>query len=153
MDTTTKNPLGVRIIELPKCQMATSKGHTLEAFDQWWTAIDRQRVDKFFPRDFMYFDKAANELVWLYALPADADTGQFTLVDFAGGLYAAAISKDQDNVDGEAVFAGIKQWIADNTDFRDAESDGRPTLFHITTSDAAFAKLKYRQLDIYLPIE
>ena len=53
----------------------------------------------------------------------------------------------------EAVFAGIKQWIADNTDFRDAESEARPTLFHITTSDAAFAKLKYRQLDIYLPIE
>lgn len=153
MTTATKTALGIRIIELPKCRMATSKGHTLETFDQWWTEVDRQRVDKFFPRDFMYFDKAAKELVWWYALPHGMDSGKFGQIDFDGGLYAVAISKDQDDVDGEAVFAGIKAWVDNDTEFQFAESDTRPVLFHITTSDKAFAKLKYRQMDIYVPIE
>lgn len=135
--------------------MATSQHHSLEEFDQWWTALDQQRLDRFFPRDFMYFDKAANELVWLYAMPPSiaSTNGTFDTLDFAGGLYAVAISKDQDDADGEAVLAGIKEWVLSNTLFKDAESTARPVLFHVTTSDAAFAKLNYRQLDIYLPIE
>lgn len=35
---------------------------------------------------------------WLYALPPEAlDACPFQLVDFAGGLYAAAVSVDQDD--------------------------------------------------------
>ena len=153
MNPLAKNPLGIRIVELPKCRMATSKPYSLEEFDKWWMQVDRRRTDQFFPRDFMYYDKTANELIWLYPLLPGTDAGKFGSVDFAGGLYAAAISKDRDDVDGEAVLAGIKQWVSTATSFRDAESEVRPVLFHVTTSDAAFAKLKYRQLDIYLPIE
>jgi len=32
------------------------------------------------------------------------------------------------------------------------EGPGRPHLFHVITSDSAFARMKYRQLDIYVPV-
>jgi len=131
MNTSANNLFGVRVIELPACKMATSKGHDLAEFDQWWSSVDKTRVDKFFPRDFMYFDKPASELVWLYALPAGTTASQYDVVDFAGGLYAAAISKDND----------------------DEEGDARPVLFHVITSNGTFEKMKYRQLDIYLPVK
>lgn len=145
--------LGVRIVELPACRMATSKGHDLGAFDQWWSAVDKTRADKFFPRDFMYYDRQAGELVWLYALPAGVNAGVYDVIDFAGGLYAAAISKDEDDIDGERVMIGLKEWVKNTSYFADAESDARPTLFHVVTPNAAFAKMGYRQLDIYLPVK
>jgi hypothetical protein len=153
METNPLNNFGVRIIELPACRMATSKGHDLGEFDQWWSAVDKTRVDKFFPRDFMYFDKPAGELVWLYALPEGANSGKYNVVDFAGGPYAAAISRDSDDVDGERVLNGIKEWVKATGCFADDESDARPVLFHVITSNLAFEKLGYRQLDIYLPVK
>jgi hypothetical protein len=153
METQPVNNLGIRIIELPACRMATSKGHDLGAFDQWWSALDNTRSDKFFPRDFMYFDKQAGELVWLYALPEGANSGPYRVVDFAGGLYAAAISRDGDDADGERVMNAIKEWVKAAGCFADDESDTRPVLFHVITSDRAFEKMKFRQLDIYLPVK
>lgn len=153
METKTVNNLGIRIVELPACRMATSKGHNLGEFDQWWSAVDKTRSDKFFPRDFMYYDKGAGELVWLYALPEGANSGKYNSVDFAGGLYAAAISRDGDDVDGERVLNGIKAWVKDAGVFTDDESDMRPVLFHVITPNPAFEKLGYRQLDIYLPVK
>lgn len=153
METQTINNPGIRIIELPACRMATSKGHTLGEFNQWWSAVDKTRADKFYPRDFMYFDAQAGELVWLFALPAGASADKFDVVDFAGGLYAVAISKDGDDADGEKVWNNIKQWIEATDTFSNDESDTRPTLFHVITPDRAFEKMKYRQLDIYLPVK
>jgi hypothetical protein len=153
METKSLNTLGVRIIELPTCRMATSKGHDLGAFDQWWSAVDKKRVDKFFPRDFMYFDKGAGELVWLYALPEGVNSDPYDEVRFAGGLYAAAISRDGDDADGERVLNDIKAWVKAAGNFTDDESDARPVLFHVITSNPAFEKMGYRQLDIYLPVK
>src|SRR3972149_134510 len=69
---------GVRVVDLPEARMATSEGHRLDVFDTWWSAIDKQRTDRFFPRDFMYFDLDSSQLIWLYALPDTVkDTGQF----------------------------------------------------------------------------
>lgn len=153
MSTLTTNPSGIRIIELPQCTMATSHGHTLEAFDTWWSALDRTRTDRFYPRDFMYYDSAASQLVWLYALPYGADSGPFQTIGFAGGLYAARISKDGDDADGERVMHEIKRWVSDTGYLADDEGPARPTLFHVITSDSAFAKMKHRQLDIYVPVK
>jgi hypothetical protein len=153
MEMQPLNNFGVRIIELPACRMATSKGHDLGAFDQWWSTVDKTRADKFFPRDFMYFDAQAGELVWLYALSEGANSGKYSTVDFAGGPYAAAISRDGDDADGERVLSGIKQWVKTTGAFAVDESDARPTLFHVITPNAAFEKMGYRQLDIYLPVK
>lgn len=150
---TIVNP-GIRIIELPACKMASSKGHNLEEFDRWWSALDKKRTDQFYPRDFMYFDSEAKELVWLYPYPgSEAESVIYDVVDFKGGLYAAAISRDGDDIDGERVVNQVKEWVIATKYFQIDEGSERPLLFHVTTSDVAFEKLKYRQLDLYIPIK
>lgn len=145
---------GIRIIELPACKMATSKGHNLGEFDEWWSTLDKERLDRFYPRDFMYYDEEAGELVWLYPYPG-CETGSviYKAVDFRGGLYAAGISRDGDDLDGERAVSQIKEWILETGYFQIDESKERPLLFHVTTSDTAYEKMGYRQLDIYVPIK
>jgi hypothetical protein len=53
-------------------------------------------------------------------------------------------------VSGQAVHQ-IKEWILTTNYFQIDESSDRHELFHVTTSDAAFEKIDYRQLDIYVP--
>ncbi len=154
MEGNVANTNGIRVLELPACRMATSLGSDLGAFDAWWSAIDKKRTDRFFPRDFMYFDAGKGEPVWLYAFSEHlAGECTFPVVDFPGGLYAAAISVDKDDKDGERVYGEIKAWINATGFFKDDESKLRPSLFHVITPDSAFAKMKYRQLDIYVPVK
>lgn len=144
---------GIRIVELPAARMATSGTRDLEGFDQWWSAVDRERTDRFFPRDFMGFDPDTQRLVWYYALPESvSDTGGYDTVDFPGGLYAACVSRDQDDQDGERVYQAVKEWVQQSGCFVLDEGAGRHTLFHVITSDAAFRAMGYRQLDLYIPI-
>lgn len=143
---------GIRIVQLPPAKMATSGN--LEEFDQWWSEVDKKRKDKFFPRDFMWFDGEAEKLVWLYALPeGETDTGGYSTLDFAGGLYAAAVSRDEDDADGQRVYGGIKEWVENSGVFMLDEGPGRYTMFHVITSDEAYKAMGYRQLDIYVPIK
>ncbi len=154
MNTEPIDNNGIRIIELPACKMASSRGHSLEEFDRWWSALDKERADRFYPRDFMFYDVEAKELIWLYPYPArTTEPVPFGAVDFKGGLYAAAISRDGDDIDGERVLSQIKEWILATNYFQIDETSERPVFFHVTTSDAAFEKLGYRQLDIYVPIK
>jgi hypothetical protein len=150
---TPNNPLGIRVIELPGCKMASAAGADLEQFDRWWSEVDKKRVDKFYPRDFMYHDSLVGQLVWLYALPQEnADAGPYQSFAFPGGLYAVAVSVDQDDTDGERVYQQIKEWIKTGASFVLDETQDRHTLFHVITPDGAYQKMKYRQLDIYVPI-
>lgn len=145
---------GIRIIELPAATMVTSGGQDLEAFDRWWSAVDKQRKDKFFPRDFMWHDPVAQQLVWFYALPDGVtDTGGYGTVAFEGGLYAVAISRDDDDQDGQRVYQAVQEWVKGSGCFTLDERPGRYTMFHVITPDAAFRALGYRQLDIFVPIK
>lgn len=145
---------GIRIVELPAATMVTSGTNDLNAFDQWWSAVDKERKDRFFPRDFMWFDPEAGHLVWYYALPPGlTDTGGYETIDFPGGIYAAAISRDQDDRDGERVYKAVQAWVEQSGCFALDERPGRRTLFHVITSDAAFHAMGYRQLDLYIPIK
>jgi hypothetical protein len=145
---------GIRILELPSARMATSGNRSLEEFDAWWSELDKTRKDKFFPRDFMWFDAESEKLVWYYALPPDADDPEeFDVVDFVGGLYAVAISKDEDDADGERVYAGIKKWVEDSGVFEVDENPRRHSMFHVVTPDEAYKAMGFRQLDIFVPIK
>ncbi|MFZ5824179.1 MAG: transcriptional regulator [Bacillota bacterium] len=144
---------GIRVVELPAATMVSSGEGDLAAFDQWWSTIDRQRKDRFFPRDFMWFDPEATRLVWYYALPDGiTDTGGYESVAFPGGLYAAAISRDQDDQDGERVYQAVREWVKSSGCFALDERPGRYTMWHVITSDVAFRAMGYRQLDLYVPI-
>lgn len=144
---------GVRLVELPRATMATSGNQELDRIDQWFSRIDRERQDPFFPRDFMYFDQEAQRLVWYYALPAGVtETEGFATEAFDGGLYAAAVSRDQDDKDGERVYREVREWVESSGCLELDECPGRYALFHVITSERAFQVLGYRQLDIYVPV-
>lgn len=100
-------------------------------------------MDRSFPRDFMWFDEESRRLVWYYALPPDAaDPEGFDVVDFPGGLYAVAVSKDEDDADGERVYAEIKKWVEDSRVFAVYEGPQRHTMFHVITSDEAYRAIQ-----------
>lgn len=148
---------GLRIIELPPMKMATSGPKDLEElgeFDSWWSNMEAKRENHIYPYDFMYFDAKLGKMVWNYILPSDVtDTSGYDIIDFPGGIYAAAISIDGDDGDGEKVYNDIKSWIESNNTFELDESSKRHTMFHIITSDTMYKALGYRQLDIYVPIK
>jgi hypothetical protein len=50
------------------------------------------------------------------------------------------------------VVAEIKQWVKATGYFELDDTGPHSELFHVTTSDKAFEKMKYRQLDIYVSI-
>lgn len=152
-----------RIIELPSCKMVSSgcsaekdpfaPGGLLNRFGSWWSEVDRERKDRFFPRDFMWYDREKKGLVWYYAVSGDlAGTGGFEIVDYEGGLYASAVARDGDDLDGQNVYSAIKQWVKDGGCFQLDERPGHYDMFHIITSGSARAVLGYHQLEIFVPI-
>ncbi len=148
----------VRIVEIPKTKMASSGYDTgngeLEKFDKWWSEIDKNRKDKFFPRDFMCYDLHKNSLIWYYAIGEEiGDTDGFEVIDFEGGLYAAAVSKDGDDTDGMRVYNGIMDWINESGYFEVNEYPGHYHMFHVITSPLANKAMGYNQLEIFVPIK
>lgn len=149
----------VKIVELPKCRMATSgtgERNTLKRFDKMWMKLDLKRKDKFFARDFMWHDKNTNNCIWWYAVEewvTEADTNGFKIIDFEGGIYAAAISKQEDFNDGMRVYNGINEWVNSSESFELDEHAERPHLWHVVGSPTSDSALGYRQIEIFVPIK
>lgn len=152
----------VCVYELPACTMAEARGDIgridegnspLARFDRWFSEVDKRRVDKFFARDFMWYDPAQNESVWWYALPQNECMPEWLReIAFGGGYYAAAVSRDEDDVDGDRVYRGIKKWVDESGYFTLDEKNGRQTLFHIIGTPETHKAMGYSQLEIYVPI-
>lgn len=72
----------IRIVELPKCKAVTSGYALNEApfaesgkllrFMEWWIKYDKERTDRWFPRDFIMYGREEDALIWYYAIPDDA---------------------------------------------------------------------------------
>ncbi len=148
----------VRIIELPKCRMATSGYDSFDniigKFDAWWGEYDKKRRGVSFPPlDFLWFEDG--QAVWWMAVEKDAtseDTGGYEIIDFEGGLYAAAISVDGDDDISGRVFEGVKNWL-ETSGFEMDERTGHRTMCHMIITDNIKKGLGYDQLDIYVPIK
>lgn len=156
----------VRIVELPKCRMVTSGISTepdlfapdgiLMRFNSMWSLLDKKRKDKFFARDFMWYDAKTNGMAWWYAIEdwvTEADTRGYEIFDFEGGIYAAAISKDGDYEDEQRVHNGIGKWIENSGCFELDERTGHYSMYHIVGSQNSNKILGYSQLEIFRPIK
>ncbi len=153
----------VRVVELPPCRMVSSGIETgemfapdslLTRFNRWFSGADKKRRDRFFPRDFMWFDEKTRGTVWWYALSEDMEApDDFELVDFEGGLYAAAVSRDGDMDDGLRVYNGIKTWIDHGGYFSLDERPGHYHMCHIIGTPEIGQAMGYSQLEIYVPIK
>ena len=108
--------------------------------------------------DFMGFEKVEREIkaFWLWAVEdgvTDADVLPYQLIDFEGGLYAAAIAIDEDNDDCVRVYNSVKKWLEDSG-FELDEGSKRRVLGHMLNPDVEIKKaLGYNQFDMYVPIK
>jgi hypothetical protein len=96
-----------------------------------------------------------DKTVWWMAVENDAtseDCDGYEIIDFDGGIYAAAMSVDGDDDISGRVYAGIKNWVA-TSGFELDERSGHQTMYHmVNPTDAIKKGLGYHQLDIYVPI-
>lgn len=148
----------VRLVELPACRMVTSgveQGDNHERFNKLWGQLDAKRKDRFFPRDFMYYDKEKGGSVWCYAIEewvSEKDTEGFEMIDFEGGLYATSIVHDFDMNEVIRAYNGIKEWIAQHHNFAFDERPGHAVMFHVTVPDTS-KLLGYRQVEYFFPVK
>ena len=74
---------------------------------------------------------------------------EFEIIDFKGGLYAAATDIDQ-KTDMDSMNAEVDRFLSENGFERD---DSRPQLGNIITSPLAHEIMGYEQMDYYFPIK
>ena len=130
------------------------------AFNAWQQAHNHlvKRLIYGAPDFLGYDDDARGEWIWaIEDWVTEQDTAPYQIVNFEGGLYAAAISMDNDNESGERVYNSIRRWI-DSSGFEldegpGREGPGRRTVFHMLNPiEEINQALGYQQLDIYVPI-
>lgn len=160
--------MDVRVIELPVARMATTGptpdpdplavGGLLTRFNDWFS--ERAEVLPLGPRDLMWFDEEAQALAWGYLLDPDEVDVPWDVVEFGGGLYASAVSRDPgdaggtdgtDDADGDRVLARMRDWVA-GSPFEVDETPERPLAFHITSPQSAADVLGYHQMELLLPL-
>lgn len=153
MTTNEQDTRMVRVLAFPPVKMARSGAGSLEAFDQWWSAVDNQRSNRLYPQDFMWFNPQLGGLEWLYVLPEGVtDTAGYEVFDFPGGLYAVAASKDED-ADIERVSKLIHRWVEQHPALEVApEASGRYEMGHVITPPNAKEYLGYHQMDLFVPV-
>lgn len=152
----------VRIFSLPACRMVSSgmetgplfsEGSKLERFDRWFSEVDKKRRDRFFARDFMWYDLIGHGTCWWYALEQGMEEPhEFEKVEFEGGLYASAVSRDEDDSDGQRVYRGIKRWAEHSDCFELDERPGHYSMYHIIGTPEIKKAMGYSQLEVYVPI-
>lgn len=148
----------VRIIKIPELKVVSSGAITnmeeLEAFDNWWSSID---VKQFItPRDFMWYNEKREYVEWVFAIPDNyKDLGGYQYIDFPGGLYAVATSKDTDE-DCNFVREEIRKWVSESSYFElsteENDTTTRYTMSHVITPKVFKKKMGYHLSDNFVPI-
>lgn len=148
----------VRVLLLPACKMVSSGygffgEENFDRFDRWFSAM-KKVTDWEMPQDFAWFDPEKGAMVWWFVKPNyDVNTQDFEIVDFDGGMYAAAVSRDGDDEDGNRVHAGIKRWIEESGTLELDERPGHYTMFHVITDNFVKEALGFHQLEILVPVK
>ncbi len=150
----------VRVVLLPACKMVSSGygffgEEKFDRFDSWFSDISKNEVNMWeMPQDFLWYDPEKGSSVWWYVKPDyDVDTQDFDIVDFEGGMYAAAVSRDGDDEDGNRVYAGVKKWIEKSGTLELNERPGHYTMCHIITDKRVKETLGFCQLEILVPVK
>ncbi len=150
----------VRIIQINPFRAFSSGADTIEnvlgTFQQWQEEHNHLVKKMIYGApDFLWFEENM-QAVWIWAVEewvTQKDTAPYELIEFEGGLYAAAMSIDGDDDMGNRVYSGIIKWLEDSG-FELDERPGHRTMGHmVNPSDAIKNALGYDQMDIYVPIK
>ncbi len=150
----------VRIIQINPFKAFTSGADMIEnvmgPFQQWQE--DHNNLVKkmiYGAPDFLWFEEDG-KAVWIWAVEewvTEKDTAPYKLIEFEGGLYAAAMSIDGDDDMGGRVCSGIMKWL-ENSGFELDDRPGHRTMGHmVNPTDEIRNALGYDQMDIYVPIK
>lgn len=150
----------VRIMSLPACKMVSSGygffgDEKFDRFSEWFGKLsnDGEYVWEM-PKDFAWYDPEKGANMWLYVKPDyDVDIQDFDIVDFEGGLYVTAVSRDDDDEDGGRVYAGIKKWIEKSDMLELDERTGHHTMYHVVTPKRIKEDFGFHQLEILVPVK
>lgn len=149
----------VRVIQINPFRAFTSGLDTIDnvmgTFQEWQE--DHNHLVKklmYGAPDFLGFE--GDKAVWVWAVEdwvTEADTEPYELIEFEGGLYAAAMTIDGDDDISGRVYTGIKKWV-ETSGFELDERPGRQTLCHmVNPTDEIKNALGYHQQDVYVPIK
>lgn len=139
----------IRIYEMPACKMVSSGigmfgEKNFNLFEEWFSAQKRS----LFPKDFLYW--AGEGFVWLHMFEEGMTVpSELEIIDFQGGLYAAATDIDQ-KTDKELMNAEMDKFLDENGFERDIS---RSELGNVITSPLAQEIMGYEQMDYYFPIK
>ena len=148
----------IMIVRIPKFRAATSGLMTFEelfggGFGPWQEAHSHLFKSVIFDApDFLYGKDGKAE--WIWAIKdevTEADTHPYQIIEYPGGLYAAAVSVDGDGESHDKVRRKTEKWL-ENTNFI-IDSD-RLLMGHMIFVDDEIKKgLGYNQMNLYAPIK
>ncbi len=154
--------MNFRIIELPPFTAVSSgvdkefdfspKG-ILGKFDAYFSAIKLLPKDSFMPRDFLFYDKQNNGLVWWWALAEGMDDGGYEHINFDGGYYLCYTYVDQDNETNERLYNEAINFINDSGIFELDERPNHYSMGHIITPAEIIAKQGFAIMETFIPVK
>ena len=151
----------VHIVKIPEFRAVSSGYDTFENiisdnnFNKWVESHHHlQKKIIFDCADFLWHENG--KTIWIWAMAegvTQADTAPYEIIDFEGGIYAAAVSIDGDDDINGRVYNGIKKWVA-TSGFKLDERPGHQTMCNmIYPHDDLKKGLGYHQLELYVPIK
>lgn len=125
----------------------------LGKFDAYFSAMQPLPRDCFMPRDFLFYDREKNGLVWWWALAEGMDDGGFAHVEFEGGYYLCYHYIDHDEETNERLYNEALQYIADSGVLALDERPNHYSMGHIITPAAIAGKLGFAVMETFIPVK
>ncbi|WP_217957528.1 MerR family transcriptional regulator [Acutalibacter muris] len=149
----------VRLVQISPFKAFTSGADTIEnvmgPFQEWQEAHNHLVKKMIYGApDFLWFEE--DKATWIWAVEDGVtaeEVAPYELIEFEGGLYAAAMSVDGDDDIGNRVHAGLLKWIEDSG-FELDERPGHRTMGHMLNPTEEIKRaLGYDQMDLYVPVK
>lgn len=148
----------IMVVRIPKFRAVTSGPTTLEAvfgtFQSWQKNHGQLFESVIFDcPDFLYGKDGKFE--WIWAVKdgvTEADTYPYKIIEYSGGLYAVAVSVNEDGESHNKVRKKTAKWL-ENTNF--VIDNDREFMGHVMYSldDDIKKGLGYLQMNLYAPIK
>lgn len=151
-----------RVISLPAFKAASSgvdkngdfsPSGVLGKFNTYFSDMKPSDRDSFRPRDFLYFDKEKQGLVWIWALSEDMNDGGNEVIDFGGGYYLTYAYKDGDEETNRKLYGKAIKYIEESEIL---ELDIRPNHYamgHIITPPEIINVHGWAQMETFIPVK
>lgn len=154
--------MNFRIISVPQFKVASSgvdknfdfsSNGILGKFDTYFSAIKPSPKDDFMPRDFLFYDKEQQGLVWWWALTEGMDNSGFEVIDFDGGYYLTYAYKDGDEEANNKLYNEALEYINNSDIYELDEHPNHYAMGHIITPAEIIKAQGWAQMETFIPIK